>query len=120
MRMTAAEYEAYQARRTPAAKLCAEADAYTDESKLHEQISDYCLTQGWLAFHGSMAHKTKRRLGEPDFFLLLPNGRFLMVECKSKTGKLSTEQQGVIRWAAKLGHTVRIICSFAEFLALVK
>jgi hypothetical protein len=37
------------------------------------------------------------------------------VECKTKTGKLTVEQQGFIAHAARNGHTVHVIRSMEEF-----
>ena len=88
------------------------------ESNLHDAILQHCKNQGWIAFHGSMAHSTFRTPGEPDFVLLLPGGKFLMVECKTATGKLTPEQHGIIAWAAKLGHVIHVVRSVDEFLKL--
>jgi hypothetical protein len=62
-----------------------------------------------------MAHRTKRTEGEPDFIILAEGGRVLLVECKTATGKLSPEQQAVAAWAAKLGHSIKIVRSMDEF-----
>lgn len=94
-------------------------DATTDERLLHDEILTHCKQQGWLAFHGSMAHRTFRTAGEPDFVILLPDGKLMMVECKAKNGKLSPEQLGVAMWAEKLGHKVHLVRSFQEFLIQV-
>lgn len=91
-------------------------DATTDERLLHDEILTHCKQEGWLAFHGSMAHRTFRTAGEPDFIILLPDGKLLLVECKAKNGKLSPEQIGVAMWAEKLGHKVHLVRSFQEFL----
>lgn len=90
------------------------------ESGLHEQIRQECVKNGWLAFHGSMAHRTYRTLGEPDWIILMPEGRLLMVECKTAKGKLTVDQAGVRLWAEKLGHKVHIVRSFEEFLEAVE
>ena len=90
------------------------------ESDLHEDIGRYCREGGLLAFHGSMAHRTFRTLGEPDWIILMPDGRLFMAECKAKGGKLSDAQQGVIRWAEKLGHTIHIVWNFEQFKELIE
>lgn len=90
------------------------------EADLHEQIRLECAARGWLAFHGSMAHRTFRTEGEPDWVILAGEGRFFLVECKAGKGKLSTEQQGIALWASRLGHTIHVVRSFSEFLAIVK
>jgi hypothetical protein len=85
------------------------------EHTLHDHIIKFCKENGWLAFHGSMAHKTFRTEGEPDFVILAPQQHTLLVECKSKTGKPTTEQLGIAMVADRLGHTVHFIRSTEEF-----
>ena len=89
------------------------------ESDLHEEIFDECRRRGWIALHGSMAEWTCRTLGEPDFVILADGGRVLFVECKSRSGKLSPAQAALKFHAEKLGHTVHVVRSVEEFLALV-
>jgi hypothetical protein len=89
------------------------------ESDLHEEIFDECRRRSWIALHGSMAERTCRTLGEPDFVILADGGRVLFVECKSRTGKLSPAQAALQHHAAKLGHTVHVVRSLEEFLKLV-
>lgn len=89
------------------------------EAELHEQVFDECRKRGWIALHGSMAEQTCRTLGEPDFVILADGGRVLFVECKSRTGKLSPAQAALKFHAEKLGHTVHVVRSLGEFLAVV-
>jgi len=89
------------------------------ESELHNAIISHCKANGWIYFHGSMAHKAMRTVGEPDFTLLLPAGRVLFVECKTRTGKLSPEQLGLSLWAERLGHKIHVVRSMEEFKALL-
>src|SRR3990170_4918811 len=72
------------------------------EATLHDRVEAECRRRGWLFFHGSMAHRTKRTLGEPDFTILADGDRVFFVECKSKTGKLTREQLGLQMMAAGL------------------
>lgn len=94
----------------------------TNEEGLHNQIIEHLRNKGWMYFHGPTmgGRRTQRTVGEPDFTILADNGRTLFIECKTATGKLSTEQQGMIAWAAKLGHTVHVVRSFEQFLEVVK
>lgn len=123
MRMTLAEVLAHQARVASATHrnldVPASADAVEDESELHAQIIAHCRKQGWLFFHGSMAHKSRRTLGEPDFTILPGNGRILLIECKSARGKRSPAQLAVAAHAAKQGVTIPVVSSMADFLALL-
>lgn len=91
-----------------------------DESELHQAILDECKRRGWIALHGSMAHRTMRTIGEMDFVCLCDCGRVLLIEAKSKTGKLRPEQAALHAWAAKLGHTVHVVRNMAEFLEACK
>lgn len=115
MRMSHSEFLAYEARRN---RITTNSDGTDDESELHREIADECAARGWLPFHGSMAHRTRRIPGEPDFFILCSDGRLLMVECKSRCGKLSTAQLGIIAWAKKLGHEIHVVDSIEQFRRL--
>ena len=88
------------------------------ESDLHEAVFDECRRRGWIALHGSMAERTCRTLGEPDFVILAAGGRVLLVECKSRSGKLSPAQAALKHHAEKLGHTIQVVRSLEEFLKL--
>jgi hypothetical protein len=88
------------------------------EASLHEEIYDECRRRGWIALHGSMAERTCRTLGEPDFVILADGGRVRFVECKSRTGKLSPAQAALKHHAERLGHTVHVVRSLEEFLQI--
>ena len=90
------------------------------EAELHRDILSECRRRGWLAFHGSMAHRTSRTIGEPDFVILCDEGRVLLVEAKSKTGKIRPEQAALHVWAKTLGHKVWVVRSKNEFLEAAK
>jgi hypothetical protein len=93
--------------------------AITREKDLHGLIFDECRRRGWIALHGSMSERSHRTLGEPDFTILRDGGRVLFVECKTARGKLSPDQLAIKAWAEKLGHTVHIVRSMEEFLAII-
>jgi hypothetical protein len=124
MDMTSADLQAIEARR--AAKRAAKmprlfpAQGCDDEGELHRQILDECKRRGWIVFHGSMAHSTFRTPGEPDMVCLTDNGGLLLIEAKTRTGKLSPDQQAIHAWARKLGHTVHVVRSFEEFVRLAE
>lgn len=94
-------------------------DAYESESALHRDVLAYCRQQGWIVFHGSMAHRTARTVGEMDATICASNGRVFFVEMKARAGKLSTEQLGVKLWMERLGHTVHVVRSLEQFLEIV-
>lgn len=90
-------------------------DCVENESDLHNAIIDFCKEKGWQYLHGSMAYKTRRVCGEPDFIVLAHGSQLRMVECKSKNGKLSQEQQAFIAHARRNGHVVHVVRSMEEF-----
>lgn len=91
-----------------------------EESEIHKHILDHCKQHMWIAFHGSMAHKTKRTPGEPDFTILADGGRVIMIECKAGKKKPSDDQRDIIHWAGNLGHTIHVVRSIAEADAVLK
>lgn len=116
---TQADVERFNAKRVPQDPSPAGGDKCV-ERLLHYQILEQCERHGWIAFHGSMAHRTHRMLGEFDFIILADRGRVFFIECKTKTGKLTTEQAGIHAWANRLGHCPYVVRSFQEFLEVVK
>jgi Holliday junction resolvase-like predicted endonuclease len=91
----------------------------TRESDLHESIFAECRKRGWIALHGSMSERTHRTAGEPDFVILANAGRVLLVECKSREGKLSPTQSAMKAHAEKLCHTVHVVRSMDEFFKIL-
>ena len=116
--MTQAEYIAYCERH--AVTDTHRPGGVEDESELHNQIVAECNRRQWLCFHGSMAHKAMRTLGEPDFTILADRGRVFFVEAKSRNGKLRPEQRALAVAASTLGHTIFVVRSLSEFLEIVK
>lgn len=96
------------------------ANQSSNESELHDQISDWCKERGWLAFHGSMAHRSKRTAGEPDFIIITDDERVLFVECKTKTGKLTVEQNAIRAHIEKLGQKYYVVRSLSEFVDIAR
>ena len=117
-RMTQAELNAYNARRTAIRDSGAVGDC-TDESELHQQIFDECRRRGWIALHGAMSERTSRTLGEPDFCVVADGGRVFFIEAKSATGKLRPEQAQMIAWLQKLKAQVAVVRSIQEFIQFV-
>jgi hypothetical protein len=119
MRMTQEQVRAHEARLRKPAAASDHAPDQGPESDLHEAIRWECIRRGWLPFHGAMSYRTHRTEGEPDFIILV-HGRVMLVECKTRTGKVSPAQLGVIAHASRLGHTVHVVRSFAEFLEVAR
>lgn len=90
-----------------------------DEGKLHNEIIEYCEANAWGYLHGAMSRRTHRTEGEPDFTILAPEGRTVMVECKSKTGKPTKEQLAFAALAQRNGHTVYLVRNMEQFKIVV-
>lgn len=119
LRMTSAEYEAYEAKRLarkqPTQDAAPRSKTEISEKKLHDQIIKYAAERGYLLFYSAMDRKTSRRIGEFDFTCCLPGGRIIFAECKVCGRKPSESQLSVQAWLRKLGHTAEIISSLSEF-----
>jgi len=119
-RITKAEYEAYQIRHASIGQIPKEGVEL--EGTLHQDIIKYCRAappHGWMFFHGAMCEPTHRTGGEPDFLIFAPWG-YLLVECKSRTGKLSTAQASVKYHLETMGHPVYIVHCMREFLEAIE
>lgn len=92
------------------------------EEDLHEMIISWCRRQDpQIPFgHGRMDKKTGRTPGEPDFYLMLPGGRLLLIECKTETGDVSPDQKLFASSCKSVGHEVFIVRGYAAFLQLVR
>ena len=103
-------------------RLPSPSEAVAKEAKLHNQILDECKKRGWICFHGSMAHRTFRTEGEPDFVILADKGRTFFIEAKraTKASKLSPAQRALAHWAKRLGHAIHVVRNVKEFLEIVK
>lgn len=93
--------------------------AVTDESDLHDDIKGECRLRGWIPFSGSMAHKTKRTVGEPDFIIATDDGRTLYVECKTRTGKITPAQQATLHWLLHNKQIAFVVTSIEEFRRII-
>ena len=114
MRWTEDQLRAYELRQAPKHRSAMPEDAVEDESQLHREIVQECAHRGWMALHGSMAHKTFRVIGEPDFQILADKGRTFYLECKKKGSKPTKEQQLFLAWARKLGHVAEVVYSVGQ------
>ena len=55
-------------------------------------------------------------IGVPDFAIFCGGGKVLLMEVKTRDGKLKPEQRAWLAWAERLGHRAAICRSFEEFL----
>lgn len=114
-----AKFDEHGKRREILAK-CETAVASTlKEAELHDEIERECRSRGWLYVHSRMDVPTTNQRGVPDFVVLADKGRTFLIECKSKTGKMTPEQEGFMRMAAMNGHVYDVVRSLQEFLDAV-
>lgn len=108
------------ANRVPAVRQPVPEQGVEREFALHGEIMCWCASQWpkWIALHGDPSSRTGRTLGEPDFVILAPGCTTILVECKTRTGKLSPDQQALHHLAELNGHTVHIVRSMDDFLCL--
>jgi hypothetical protein len=90
------------------------------EIVLHRKIQKVCEERGWIALHGSTAHRAMRTVGEWDFVIIADHSRVFLVECKTATGKLTPEQRALHSQAYSLGHAPMVVRSIEEFLENTK
>lgn len=88
-----------------------DAESVSQESELAGYVIADCNRRGWLWFRSATNRKSTRRKGEQDVVVMCDGGRVVFTELKSKTGKLSSEQLGIIAWAKSLGHTIHVLSS---------
>lgn len=118
MRWSPGEYDAWLARQHERAIANEMKQPEIMEKDLHSRIHEDCTRRGWVAFHGVMSKRTHRTLGEPDFVILAAGGRLIMVEVKSRTGKLSPAQHAMGFHAEHLGHKIHVVRGFDEWIKI--
>lgn len=104
---------------TPSAPSSTEKTTDT-EKQLQEQMANLLNQRNIFYVRSRMDKKTSLPCGMPDFFIFLPNGRFLAVEAKVAGGSLSDDQKRVFdRFWAYTGQVVHVVWSFQEFVELL-
>ncbi len=100
-----------------AAPVPADAVEYEIEG-LHEPIIKWCRDNraAYIRARSDVASTISR--GAPDFTILY-KGKVLLVECKSRTGKLKPEQLGWKMLSEMNQFQVHVVRSMSEFLELV-
>lgn len=100
------------------------------EAAIQREVLRYLHARGilaWKAGSGAirLQHKDKVRyavfgtVGASDIIGLLPGGRFLAVEVKKATGRLSIGQRIFLEDVAKRGGVAMVVHSVAECHALI-
>lgn len=91
-----------------------------EEGELHDEIIKKLKALGWPYVHSRMDRPTTTQWGVTDFIIAAPMGKTLWVECKSKTGKMSSEQEGFGMALLKRGHRWYVVRSMDEFNAVLE
>lgn len=91
------------------------------ESVLHDKIISWCRSQHPIVpyIHARMDKCSTIGEGAPDFVVCY-RYKVILVECKSRDGKLSEAQRIWSHLAAMQGCVVHVVRSFEQFLEIVK
>jgi hypothetical protein len=100
----------------------------TEEGAVVQACLEYLRIYGALVWRnntGALKDKTGRpvyygKLGSADILGLLPGGRFIAVECKSKKGKLSEKQKDFLAEVEQLGGIAIVARSVEDVMNSVK
>ena len=89
---------------------------------LQQQILDYCAGQWprWKVTNARSCERSTLEPGHADFIIWMPGGRFSIIETKAKVGKLPEDQRNWAHEMNRLGHTVHVVWSMAEFLEVIR
>ena len=109
----------YEQRNSPQTRYVPPDDAEAVEADLHDKIEAECRRRGWVTIHSRMDVPTTTACGVCDFVIFAESGLVINIECKSRSGKLSLNQNAFIAAMRKNGHTVHVISSLREFFEIV-
>lgn len=121
MRWTEDQLEEYRARTKPFSKSprgTPEDAPDEPEHRLQSRIERYLTERGFYWFHDRSRRENKP--GHPDLVVAAHGGRTLWLELKSKTGRLSKEQEQVRIMLMALGHEFHEIRSYRQFLLTIQ
>ena len=94
--------------------------ATTDEKKLHEDILADCRNRLWPVIHSRMDTPSTIGVGVPDLVIFAERAIVLIIECKTKSGKLRPEQLAWKMILERNDHKHFVVRSFAEYLKVVE
>lgn len=90
------------------------------ERELQNDMANMLRQRNLFFSRSRMDRKTTQRKGMPDFFIVLPGGRALMVEAKVEGGELREDQKTVFtEFWNMTGDVVHIVMSLPAFVALL-
>jgi hypothetical protein len=117
MRWTKEQLNSYEARQAATRDTAQHVEPVDLEGDLHAQIKDECDSRDWIVLHSRMDCKTTRTPGEWDFVILADGGLTLLVECKAKNRKRTTDQLALHARAQRKGHYSTCVHSYQEFMS---
>lgn len=89
------------------------------ESDLHNDIAAYCRSKGWVVVSSRFGKPSMNKAGVADFIIFASNGRVIVAEAKTRTGKQSSEQKGFQMMLEINGHRYHLVRSMADFLEAI-
>lgn len=121
MPISRAEYEMMCRRHAPKLIPMSDEGVSREIEQLHEPILKWCREQipQVPVIHARTDIASTIANGVPDFAILY-RGKCLLIEAKSKTGKLSEAQQIWSFLAERQGFKVKLIRSMTEFYELIR
>lgn len=126
VRFTQFDVDRHQAKNKPKREPDATPEAfYGKESELHSQIEEELKRRQWLYIHSRTDKRTTTAKGIPDFAIFPrlshnDDRRAVFVECKTRLGKLTPEQQAFKVVAEISGYGFHVCRTFQEFLKAIE
>lgn len=90
-------------------------NAATDEAELQEAIIADARARGAWCLFSRMDLPTTNPVGTPDLFLFFKYPKLVIIEAKTRTGKMRPAQIGVKMMLESLGWTVHIVRNFHQY-----
>lgn len=119
MRMTEAEYQAWQAKQAPVGRSDnPEVPDDAPESSLQARCERYLEEHGHPYHHDRSRRKNKP--GMVDLVVALPGGRTVWCELKAPDGRLSEAQKKFRLGLLHHGHEWREVRSFRRFVQIME
>lgn len=90
------------------------------EKDLQRNMENLLRQRNLFFVRSRMDRRTTTRKGTPDFIIILPRGRALMVEAKVEGGELSQDQKDVFTdYWNQTGNVVHIVLNLETFKQLL-
>ena len=126
MKLTWQDVEAHNAK-VFAAKFPKQAEKTADdaiaagtEKDLHQKIEAHLKELRWLYIHSRTDQPTTQAKGVPDFVCFPPQSAVVLIEVKTRVGKLTPEQRAFQFVAQFSGYRYEIVRSMSEWRKIVK